>query len=207
MNTERAQVGWGFWLWWVLASTVGLAVGMVVRPLAFYVVGAWLTWGGGIEVVFALDDVVAYEVAVVLSGALGGTSVGIAQWLVLRRRVARAGWWVLASSVGLAVGMVVGPDIIPDLSRAEPTFVVGIAQVALRGVRDGASMGIAQWLVLRRRVARGGWWVLASTVGLAVGVLFSVAAGVIYAPITGGVLVWLLRQSVTEEPIHPQDAA
>jgi hypothetical protein len=207
MNTERAQVGWRFWLWWVLASTVGLAVGMLVRPFAFYVVGAWLTWGGGIEVVFALDDVVALEVAFALSGALGGASVGIAQWLVLRRQVSRAGWWVLASSVGLAVGSVVGPDIMPDLSRAEPTFVVGIAQVALRGVQDGASIGIAQWLVLRRRVARGGWWVLASTVGLAVGVLFSVAAGVIYAPITGGVLVWLLRHPVTEEPSPPQAAA
>ena len=29
-NTERAQVGWGFWLWWVLASTVGMAVGIAV---------------------------------------------------------------------------------------------------------------------------------------------------------------------------------
>ena len=25
-NTERTQVGWGFWLWWVLASAVGFAV-------------------------------------------------------------------------------------------------------------------------------------------------------------------------------------
>ncbi len=30
MNTERAPVGWRFWLGWVLASTVGLAVGFVV---------------------------------------------------------------------------------------------------------------------------------------------------------------------------------
>ena len=30
MNTERAQVGWGLWLGWVLASTVGGAVGRAV---------------------------------------------------------------------------------------------------------------------------------------------------------------------------------
>ena len=27
MNTERAQVGWRFWLWWVLASTEGFGSG------------------------------------------------------------------------------------------------------------------------------------------------------------------------------------
>ena len=30
MNTERAQVGWAFWLGWVSASTVGEAVGSAV---------------------------------------------------------------------------------------------------------------------------------------------------------------------------------
>lgn len=33
MNTERAQVGWGFWLWWVLASTEGFGSGEVVGLL------------------------------------------------------------------------------------------------------------------------------------------------------------------------------
>ncbi len=205
MNTERAQVGWGFWLWWVLASTVGLAVGKFVPLWVIFVGHGALAYALGGRA-SALGEAVAVYGLLALIGAFGGASVGIAQWLVLRRQVARAGWWVLASIVGFAVGSVVRPLIMPDLSRAEPTFVVGIAQVALGGVRDGASMGIAQWLVLRRRVARGGWWVLASTVGLAGGVLFSVAAGVIYAPITGGVLVWLLRQPAAQEIVSRQAA-
>jgi len=40
-------------------------------------------------------------------GALGGAVVGILQWLVLRRQVSRAGWWVLASTVGLGLSMAV----------------------------------------------------------------------------------------------------
>ena len=41
-NTERAQVGWGFWLWWVLASSVGFAVAFA---MAGAVVGGAITGG------------------------------------------------------------------------------------------------------------------------------------------------------------------
>ena len=137
MNTERAQLGWGFWLWWVLASTVGMAVGIAVLEAAvFRVLGAV----GG-----AVDGVVA--------GAVVGTSVGIAQWLVLRRQVSRAGWWVLASIVGFAVGFGVGVGWVMASAVAE-TVTVGLYAGWAVG---GASVGIAQWLVLRRQVSRAGW--------------------------------------------------
>ncbi|MCZ6530531.1 MAG: hypothetical protein O6949_09435, partial [Chloroflexi bacterium] len=96
MNTERAQVGWGFAIWWVLASFVGWAV-------SFAVAGAVL--GAVLEAVAAA---VGFAVAAAVGMAVAGASLGIAQWLVLRRQVSRAGWWVGASSVGLAVGFVVG---------------------------------------------------------------------------------------------------
>ena len=74
----------------------------------------------------------------------------------------------------------------------------------------------------RAQVGWGFWlqWVLASTVGLAVlvavgeavvlavdGAVVGAVGGAGYGAITGGVLVWLLRQPVTEEPSLPQDAA
>jgi len=139
MNTERARVGWGFWLWWVLASTVGFAVA------------------------FAVFEAVPEAVGFAVRMAVGGASVGIAQWLVLRQQVSRAGWWVLASSVGLGVGLLVVFGVSPR------GFVVAEAVAfAVRGVVGGAVGGIAQWLVLRRQVSRAGWWVLASIVGFAV---------------------------------------
>ena len=33
---------------------------------------------------------------------LGGALAGILQWLILRRQVSQAGWWVLASTLGCA---------------------------------------------------------------------------------------------------------
>ena len=46
------------------------------------------------------DIIVAGSVGI----ALGGILTGVLQWLVLRRQVARAGWWVLATTVGWVVG-------------------------------------------------------------------------------------------------------
>jgi hypothetical protein len=72
------------------------------------------------------------------------------------------------------------------------------------------SVGIMQWLVLRRRVHRAGWWVWVTLVGLGVGLglgqfvglplvsVWSVVLGLpVFGAITGGVLVWLLRRPVS----------
>ena len=37
MDTKRTQVGWGFWLWWVLANIKGFAVGVAVGRDASWV--------------------------------------------------------------------------------------------------------------------------------------------------------------------------
>jgi len=102
--------------------------------------------------------------------AIGGAAVGVAQWLVLRRQVRRAGWWVLASAVGWAVGWFFGVILV------------------------GAVVGVMQWFVLRRWVRRASWWVLASAVGWAVGWFVGQAAvGAVAGAITGFVLIRLLR--------------
>ncbi len=106
-DAERAQVGWGFWLWWVLASIVGFAVGGFVAIVVF------------VFVIFsAALDVVGGTLLSAVLGAVLGASLGIAQWLVLRRQVSRAGWWVLANTVAFAVGGTVagaasGPLLVP----------------------------------------------------------------------------------------------
>jgi hypothetical protein len=44
-------------------------------------------------------------------GAILGATVGLAQWLVLRRRVSGTGWWVLASAAGIGLAGGVGYGI------------------------------------------------------------------------------------------------
>ena len=70
------------------------------------------------------------------------------------------------------------------------------------GAMAGLVAGILQWLALRGQVARAGWWVLASTLGWAVGLGLAVAvgralgwmvAGALGGAITGVALIWLTR--------------
>ena len=94
---------------------------------------------------------------------------------------------------GTAWGANWGPDWSAD-PGGDVGFVVAVAA-------GGTVLGVLQWLVLRRQVARAGWWVLASSVGWVMGGLASgitnttagwAVLGIVYGAITGIVLVWLL---------------
>jgi hypothetical protein len=75
----------GLWFRWTLLSAAGLAAGLFA--------GAFL--GAPVQAVVGM-----MLVTPVLT-VLGGAVLGTAQWLELRRRFARAGWWVAASAAGL----------------------------------------------------------------------------------------------------------
>ena len=196
MHSARSQVGWGFWLRWVLASSVGLTLGFTV------IVGLYEAFGEVVD-----------KPPIAVTGAVIGISIGIAQWLVLRSKLVRSGWWILASAGGFAVafGAIGSVEEVVAI-----TFAVGVA-----------SVGIAQWLVIRTEVPRSGWWVLASAVSIAAGfaIIFAlpeavgeavsygiaetIAAGIggaVVGAISGAVLVWLLRQAAEEEDIRSRAA-
>jgi hypothetical protein len=196
MKDRGSQVGWGFWLQWVLASTVGLYVGLVMA----FVLLAFIDIVLGIEYCEACDQLTTIGL---------GIGVGVLQWLVLRRRVSRAGWWVLASAAGGFGIMQAGfTGYGASLEMSYGTLLGYTGLVAL----GGAVTGTLQWLVLRGQVSRAGWWVLASTVGWGLGMTAAIAfswggandfvalggIGVVLGAVTGGALVWLLRQSVPD---------
>jgi hypothetical protein len=155
MAAERVPVGWGAWVGWVAASSIGLMIGLVVY----------------LPVAVILGDELEPIARTATSGAAGaalGVSIGVAQWTLLRRRGApEQARWVLASVVGGAVGGT-GALVVADLMSA----AVGtdfVTNLVFGGAFLGASLGVAQWLLLRRRFARAGWWIVASTVGLSLG--------------------------------------
>ena len=196
MTVERPPLSWGFWLRWVLATTAGFALGFV--PIA--------SLGYAFPILFAP----AY--------ALMGLMVGILQWLVLRRRVPAASKWILATIAGFVLGGAFGFIVIlvassVDLysSLYEPLSSFAFALVLLAPL--GPVVGAAQWLVLRGKVLRSRWWVLASTLSLAlfatvvgaglatdvdnapgglwaIGTLGGIGVGVV----SGSALVWLLTR-------------
>ena len=118
------------------------------------------------------------------------------------------------SAAGLAVGRAL--DQIDTIA-----WFVGIGAI-------GASVGMMQWLVLRRQVSQSGWWILAGTAswlvahptsfalanGLdsAMGRTASMATGFavggsLVGAITGGLLVWLLKRATLESLALPPTRA
>ena len=201
MKAKRSQIGWGFWLQWVVASTVGMVVGFIAGflslDLIYDVLGDWLIYN-------VLGDWLDF----LFLGIVPGIGVGVLQWLVLRRRRSGAGWWVLASAAagyGILAGFIGYSESLSFGTLLRFTGVVALG---------GAVTGILQWLVLRSQVSRAGWWVLASTVGWGLSVTVAraipwgndemdalwalVVTGAVLGAVTGGALVWLLRQPVPE---------
>lgn len=116
-----------------------------------------------------------------------GAVMGVMQWIVLRSLVRRAGWWILATAVGWAVGHVV-VSIVPPVEA-----------VVVQGAVLGAVIGTMQWFVLRRWVYRAAWWIVMSTLGWAVGpVLGASLVGAVVGAVTGFALELLLRHARLE---------
>jgi len=100
---------------WILATAIGWVVGLSIATL---VVPPWLG---------------------LLSGALAGATTGIAQWVVLRRHVHWAGWWIPLSALAWATGM----------SLAPASGLVELPPIVLSGVLASLPTGIALELLLR----------------------------------------------------------
>jgi hypothetical protein len=132
-NTEPEQrqpsFEWTTWVQWILATTLGWIVGLaifnefgvglgvgvaqwlVLRRLGpttvWWTFGSAAGWIAGWVIIvsgFLLPPGVT-GLNSVLSGLILGTTTGIGQWLVLRRLVYGAGWWIFASIVGWTVGL------------------------------------------------------------------------------------------------------
>lgn len=180
-ETEPVPIGWAFWFQWVLATAAGSLLGLAVAAAVLFI--PVMTLGMFVNFETLPTWIVMFVSAgSALGGAAVGTTVGIAQRFVLRRHGVQTRHWILASVVGRIVG-----------GYASTVFALTVCYGGANGaivavlLLHGAVVGFAQWLVLRRRVKRAGWWILASAIGH-----FSLGT------ITGRTLVWLLRQPASQ---------
>ena len=144
-----------------------------------------------------------------IDGLVIGTAIGIAQALVVRKRIAPAIPWVVVSIIGFGAGKFLADTVEQAMS--------GLVAMALGGVIIGLLVGITQAVVLLDRFSRAWWWIAANTVGWAVGwsviglasgsvdsiamayVVGSLGAAVV-GVITAVVLIWLTRHP-TPDPL------
>jgi len=188
MNPIIASLGW--WALWQL-TFIGFPI------------------GGGIA--YFLLKSVDGPLKGLLAGAIAGLFIGTVQWPVLRRRSRVQVWWIVATSLGLALGLAASIAVVGTGTEALP--------VLLRGAIAGIVVGFAQWLVLREASPKALWWVFVMTCSWALGWTVSRAVGVdlsygwavfgalgalAFTVVTGAVLIVLLPLSARRSvPVRP----
>lgn len=174
------------WRRWVIATTLGVALGACASFLGGILVGLaqWLVlrklsarpnrWVFATGVGWVLGRILAmliassftgYSIARILAIAFGSpfmfALLGLAQWFVLKERFANARWWIFSTTVGGTIGMAVG-----------------------------VAIGLATSLLI------SGWAVILGIISFAV----------IFGATTGTAMVWLLKQSHSRAHLDSQTA-
>lgn len=201
---------WTLWEWWVLATVVGIFMGIAIVAAASVAVKAL-----GIVNTAALLHIV---------GALEGAALGLAQWLVLRRYIKRIYWWIVATAIGAIAAWLIGLKAIVVLilifldGGTVRSFSPGLLPAVFwLGAWVGTILGLAQWFVIRTHVRQGFLWVLVNALawGLGlltvftganfvtpgeftletafIGLIAGATTGCVIGAITGIGLVWLLK--------------
>jgi hypothetical protein len=199
IKTDAWQIGWRFGLRWVLLTLAGWIVGFLLG----FILGELALDNAGIEI-----------------GV--GAMVGLMQWLVLRRVVNKAGFWILASIAGFLVSAGIHAAACSYLKTSDDLGnPIGVLMWTLSFILGGTLTGLLQQRILRHHVRRSGWWVPASAAGWGLGMaglggVFSLSTvmkggpfilmllhnvlapvlvpSVTLGAITAGTLIWLLRQ-------------
>jgi hypothetical protein len=136
---------------WLLA-TVGGAI-------PAYLVGTSVGTYAGENLDFTLVPIAVLILGGLLYVSAIGSILGLTQWLVLRRYVGRAGWWVPANALawiaGLTVG-IAGPSLLEDWNSIAAVVVMGVSTGVLMGGLVGALTGIALVWLLSAPLSTGG---------------------------------------------------
>jgi hypothetical protein len=181
---------------WILGCGLSTAIGFSAGRAISLAIG------------YAVDISKVWALSFVFGFAIAGALVGLTQWLVLKTKIPQSSWWILASSLGGAVGSTVAVVVsnavygavnlalFGTLNLAVVWAVSGAVGGAMGGVAGGALVGFVQWLVLKGTIPRSGRWILVSSLGWAAG---NAVAAAIDLPTLGAVssgLTWTLSGAV-----------
>jgi hypothetical protein len=187
---------WFFWIKWTVASMLAVVSIFAIIPIIMYL---------GIQVTGNINEDRFFGIAFF---PVLGLMLGLLQGLVLRNRFQRSGWWILATPVGMLVGVAVSAGIVQFIHRFgtrewDWRYLPGL--LLIYGL-IGFCMAGAQYLVFRRSSSLLALWLLTNVLGwLALGLLIGksmdsslevIAVGLVPAIFSGIALSWCLKSPV-----------
>jgi hypothetical protein len=113
-----------------------------------------------------------------------GLFVAFFQWLVLLGRIDKAWRWLLFSTVGWVIGWIIAFLTVPAGLELVTAMIIG------------ATLGVAQWFILRQVFHWSGWWIAISVVAWSTGMALLpgfLMTGATTGLITGIAMELLLR--------------
>lgn len=191
MTVLKRPDGARLWALWVLASLAALELAFLARePVAGRLLFGLSQLG--------LEPRVAGLSLIPVRLAIAGAALGLAQWLVLRRRIEHVGRWPVATTVGAVLSAPLLIVIALAFQLPEPHKLAqteSLAFAALNGSATGICIALGQLSVLGRRLAGTQVWLAAGVVGYALGAVSTMALSVyaflpfgLNAAVTGGIL-------------------
>ena len=178
MEHQHTKGSRSLWNRWILVNSIAWGAGFVIGCLSGPIIG----------------------------GPIFGALVGISQMVVLQELFDLSKRWVISS---ILIGTLTGAlsfNIRVVFLLAE-SFMVNSGPVVI-GAPIGLTLGILQWMILRRNSSRAVWWVLGSILGISIGMVVGfvlscslapiagVIGGAVNSALTGSLLVWILHQTV-----------
>ena len=195
MIANHEQPRWSFYLLWILLTMfcvpIAFFLSLIILRIIVLFVGDFINVNG---VQHITEDYLALYVFVPLKGLL----TGVLQYELLRRYFPRMRSCV-AATIG---GWLLGAFLILTHGWLNPTNTVLSLDLAF--LIMGLSIGVGQWLLLRQRLPRAGWWIGANVVGWSILALVTngnsmgqfglFALGLLPACATALVLALLIKQ-------------
>ena len=137
---------------------------------------SWLIWTAGflaLSIAGVAGGTVAGRVdgptAALVAGLITGAVIGAGQCLASRGRL-RLVPWVLATALGMGLGLLLGATVV--------RFQTSLLDVAVMGALTGVVLGVAQTLALPAHTRRGWWWAAATPPLWALGWTVTTLAGI-----------------------------
>lgn len=174
-----------FWLCWVFANLAGGIIGGVFGSLAFSILSndSLFDPSSPLSQLRIFLIVLPWFTSIII-----GLAVGLAQWLVLRNLLLGSSildglGWVFFTGIGIVLGVTfIGLPIyfaaftllLPVALSFPSTYtVIGSIAGLVTVIAGGATIGFAQWSLLKKYVNDAQWWIFATSAGWLMGVVAS----------------------------------
>jgi hypothetical protein len=151
---DQARAGWKEWILWVTATMAGVQLTLLITEfLTGYLIPSGHTGDAWVALL-------VFGVAAI--------STAVPQWVAIRRRTNNAAQWIIATLAGWSlvfVGLFI--SVRADIDRIGNKHPASLIAV---GLLLTVLLSLPQWIFMRRRFSRAGYWFAARALGWLAGI-------------------------------------